>query len=72
MRLGKELKSLTKSELERAKEALNLTDSEEVVFDMLAKDKSIVYIADKSGMSTSTVSNRVKDIREKYVRWKYE
>lgn len=70
MGLGKELCKLTKPELEELKDFLNLKDDEIVVFDMLSKGKSLVQIADRCGMSESSVSNRIKTIKNKYDRKK--
>lgn len=68
MTLGKKLRGLTKSELEYVREAVNLTEDEEMVFDQLVKGRSIVAIANNCMISTSTVSNRIRDIKDKYER----
>ena len=68
MRLGKYLTTLTKPELEELKELLNLTDEEEKVFNELSKGRSVIMVAEKCMVSTSTVDNRTKSIKEKIVR----
>lgn len=68
MRLGKYLTSLTKPELEKLKELLNLTDEEEKVFNELSKGRSVIMAAEKCLISTSTVDNRTKAIKEKIIR----
>lgn len=65
MRLGKYLSGLTKPELDDLKNKLNLTDDEEIVFDELAKGRSITKVAENCAISPSTVSNRVLKIKEK-------
>lgn len=69
MKLGHYLSGLIKSELEDLERELNLTDEEKVVFDLLSKGKSIVYIADRCNISPSSVSNRIKSIQRKVVRY---
>lgn len=68
MRLGMYLTSLTKPELEELKERLNLTEDEEKVFNGLSKGRSKIRIADDCMVSTSTVSNRIKNINNKLNR----
>lgn len=68
MRLGKYLSSLTKPEVERLREELNLTDDEEMIFNKLAKGKSKVSIADECLVSVGTVSNRISAIQNKVNR----
>lgn len=68
MRLGKYLTSRTKSELEKLKELLNLSDEELLVFNELSKGRSLVAVADRCGISTATVSNREKNIVSKLTR----
>lgn len=65
MRLGKYLSSLTKPELEELKGLLNLTDDEEIIFMELSKGRSVICIAEKCVVSTSTVDNRTKAIKLK-------
>lgn len=69
MRLGHYLSGLIKSEIEELRNNTNLTEDEETVFDLLSKGKSIVYIADKCNVSSSTVSNRIKSIGKKVVKY---
>lgn len=68
MRLGKYLSSLTKPEVERLRDELNLTEDEEIVFNKLAKGKSKVSIADECLVSVGTVSNRISAIQSKVNR----
>ena len=68
MRLGKYLSSLTREELNDVKDSLNMTEEELPVFMALAKGKSIIAVADMCGISTSTVSNRIRCISVKIDR----
>lgn len=68
MRLGKYLSSLTKPEVERLREELNLTEDEEIIFNKLSKGKSKVSIADECLVSVGTVSNRISAIQSKVNR----
>lgn len=68
MRLGKYLSGLTKPELEKIKEELNLTDDELEVFYGLSKGRSKVRIADDCLVSVSTISNRIRAIQNKVER----
>ena len=68
MRLGKHLSSLTKPEVERLRDKLNLTEDEEIIFNKLAKGKSKVSIADECLVSVGTVSNRISAIQSKVYR----
>lgn len=68
MRLGKYLSSLTKPEVERLRDELNLTEDEEMIFNKLSKGKSKVSIADECLVSVGTVSNRISAIQSKVNR----
>lgn len=68
MRLGKYLSSLTKPEVERLRDELNLTDEEERIYNLLKKNKSIIEISDKLLLSESTLKRRIKDIQRKVDR----
>lgn len=68
MRLGRYLCSLTRDELNDVRDCLNMTEYETEVFTALSKGKSINEIADICGISTSTVSNRIKSISAKIDR----
>ncbi len=60
------LRNITaKSELDYYKQRINFTYEEEIVFDMLSKGKSIKEIADKLNTSESTVSRKIKSVKEK-------
>jgi excisionase family DNA binding protein len=54
-----------KSDLEYYKQHINFAHEEEIVFDMLSKGKSIKEIADKLNTSESTVSRKIKSVKEK-------
>ena len=62
MRLGKYLSSLTKPELEEIKKNCNLTDDESVIFDLLAKRRSITEISMKLSVCDRTINRRIADI----------
>ena len=65
MRLGKYLSSLTKPELEELEQYLNLTEDECIIFHLLSKNKSIIEISDKMGMSKRTTDRRINDVKRK-------
>lgn len=54
-----------KSELDYYRQHINFTHDEEIVFDMLSKGKSIKEIADKLNTSESTVSRKIKSVKDK-------
>ena len=61
----------TKPELEYIKENANFTVEELTIFEMLTGKygrETIVYIADKTNLSTATVSRRIKKIKNKIKR----
>lgn len=68
MRLGKYLSSLTKPELEELKEQLNLTESENDVFEMLSAGKSNISISVKICVSERTVIRISQKISKKMER----
>lgn len=70
MRLGKYLSGLTMPELEELRNQLNLTEDEEEIFNYLSKGKSNAYTAEKCGISSSTLDNRIKDMRKKIIKIK--
>lgn len=72
MRLGMYLSRLTKPELAKIEDELNLTDDEASVFLGLSKGRSKTRIADDNMISIGTVSNRIKSINEKLKRIKRE
>lgn len=58
----------TKPELEYIKENANFTIEELTIFEMLTGKygrETIVYIANKTNLSTATVSRRIKKIKNK-------
>ena len=68
MRLGQYLSSLTKPELEEIKEKLYLSDDEEIVFKMLAKQKSITEISNYMSISEISVKRRCRKLNDKIER----
>ena len=69
MRLGRYLTSLTKPELEKYINGCNFSDDEETIFTMLSKNKSIVEISEKLGMSESATNRRIAKIKRKGERF---
>lgn len=67
-RLGKYLSGLTKPELEKLRELLNLTEEEEKVFDCLSKGKSKIQTAEKCMVCPTTIDYRIKAINLKLNR----
>lgn len=59
------LSFLSKEQSKEYKDKMNLTEDEEKIFDMLAKNYSVVKIADVMQMSTRTVDRRIKNIKTK-------
>lgn len=59
------LSFLSKERSEEYKNKMNLTEDEEQIFGMLAKNYSIVKIASIMQMSTRTVDRRIKNIKLK-------
>ena len=70
MRLRTYINMLTKPELVILKDKLNCTYNEEKVIEYIAKGMSNVEIANKMCISTSTVSNKIKNIKSKIERLK--
>lgn len=68
MRLGQYLSSLTKPELEEIKEKLCLSDDEEIIFKMLAKQKSITEISNYMSISEISVKRRCRKLNDKIER----
>lgn len=60
-----DLSKLTTPKINYLRENLNLTDEELIVFDMLAKHKSQIQIADRLHTCVRTVTNRTRAIRAK-------
>lgn len=60
-----DLSTLTTPKINELRENLNLTDDECVIFDMLAKNKSIIEISAKIGLSVATVNRRIRKIKNK-------
>lgn len=58
----------TEPECERFRRDCNFTPDELEVFNLRVKDNSLVQIADKLGMSPSTVDRRIKNIKKKIVK----
>ena len=65
---NKVMLDFTKPELEYIKENANFTIEELTIFEMLTGKygrEKIVYIANKTNLSTATVSRRIKKIKSK-------
>lgn len=60
-----QLYKLTTQKINELHDALNLTEDEEIVFQMLSKGKSRIQIADRLQLSVRSVDNRIKDIKNK-------
>lgn len=60
----------TKDEVKKLKEKIYFTQQEEQILEYWNLDYSIVMIADKLNISTSTVTRRKKEIRNKIDRIK--
>lgn len=60
----------TKDEVKKLKERLYFTQQEEQILEYWNLDYSIVMIADKLNISTSTVTRRKREIRNKIDRIK--
>ena len=58
----------TKAECERFRRECNFTPEELAVFNLRVKDNSLVQIQDKLGMSESTVTRRIRNIKRKIVK----
>ena len=68
---NKVMLDFTKPELEYIKENANFTIEELTIFEMLTGKygrETIVYIANKTNLSTATVSRRIKKIKNKIRR----
>ena len=68
---NKVMLDFTKPELEYIKENANFTIEELTIFEMLTGKygrETIVYIANKTNLSTATVSRRIKKIKSKIER----
>ena len=66
--VNKVMLDFTKPELEYIKENANFTIEELTIFEMLTGKygrETIVYIANKTNLSTATVSRRIKKIKSK-------
>ena len=53
------------ADLQKIKEDANLTEDEEMIYNMLSKGKSIIQIADKMNLSTRTIDRRIRNMKEK-------
>ena len=65
---NKVMLDFTKPELEYIKENANFTVEELTIFEMLTRKygrETIVYIANKTNLSTATVSRRINKIKRK-------
>lgn len=65
MRLGSYLKSLNKPELDELKNHINADEEMAKIIDLLAKNRSLVQIADELNVSVPTISRRITAIQNK-------
>lgn len=68
MRLGRYLTSLTKPELEKLRDNLNMTDDQNKIFELLLKGSSRELVADRLLMSPATVGKKIGEIVKKIER----
>lgn len=68
MRFGKYLTTLTKPELDYFLEQCNFSEEEEIIFNMLAKGKSLTEISIKTQNSITTVRRRIYNIKGKVAK----
>lgn len=59
------LSRMTTLEATTLKDALNLTEDEELIYAMLCKGKSRIQIADRLNISLRTTDRRINDIKLK-------
>lgn len=59
---------MVKPEIDDILSLAHFTNDEEIIFKALTRNKSIVEISIETGMSTATVSRRIKGIKEKISR----
>lgn len=59
------LSKLTKPELEEILENANLTEDEQIVFDLLSKGKTITEISLEISVCERTVNRRIQKIKNK-------
>ena len=62
------LSKLTKPELEEILENANLTEDEQIVFDLLSKRKTITEISLEISVCERTVNRRIQKIKNKINR----
>jgi DNA-binding NarL/FixJ family response regulator len=62
------LSKLTKPELEEILENANLTEDEQIVFDLLSKGKTITEISLEISVCERTVNRRIQKIKNKINR----
>lgn len=59
------ISDLTKKEIEKIMERINLTDEERNIFELIIRGKTIKEIASRLNISIRTTERRVKTIKEK-------
>lgn len=59
---------MTEHERDRYRHYAGFTDAERAIFDLRARGKSIVEIAQETHLSASTVNRRIKSIKTKMAR----
>lgn len=65
MRLNRYLIKLTKPELDKLSDLLNLTEDEALIFREYSKGSSRIATAERCGMSTTSLDNKIKNIKYK-------
>lgn len=62
------IRNFVEWELEKFRKECNFTEDERTVFELKAKDKSIVAIAMEMGTSEATVNRLVKRVKKKMLK----
>ena len=61
-------KDLTGAEVDKLRALCNFTDDELVVFELLARGKSLVYVSMHTNLSPRTVDRRVSAVKAKVAK----
>ena len=62
------IRNFTKPELDMFRENCNFTDEELQVFELLSKDKTIIYISMELNFSESKVSKLIRRVKDKIIK----